>query len=174
MRVSAIALITLAAACSPSEPPHWPEGGAALQIPTARWQQGDDPIEIRPNGEVLQDGSLVFVIDRVGRVADAEYDPMAILLPDGHLVGTDDQYLGQLGVTNAAPPWSQQAWLSVSAEGRVVAFDSDGDRTSLGRWEGCEGAALRTCTLVTHLLALKRHRTRPSGPGIGLGIGMWL
>lgn len=176
MRVPVLALLLLALGCSPSEPPEWPRGGAPLGIPNARWDRGDaDAVEIRPNGQVLEDGDLVFVIDRVGRVVDAEYDPVAILLPDGRLVGTDDQNLGHLGVTNAAPPWSNQAWLAVTPEGSVIGFSSDGERASLGRWQGCSGPALRSCTLVTHLLMLRRHRSAPpSGVHFGVGMGLWL
>ncbi|MFZ5895898.1 MAG: hypothetical protein ACOY0T_32885 [Myxococcota bacterium] len=176
MRLVAFASLLLALGCSPREPPEWPRGGAPLLIPSARWDRGEaDAIEIRSNGQVLEGGDLVFVVDRVGRVADADYDPLAILLPDGRVVGTDDQYLGQIGVTNAAPPWSTQAWLAVQPDGIAVGFDSDGDRVGFGRWHGCDGPALRTCTLVTHLLILRRHRSvPPSGVRFGVGMGLWL
>jgi len=127
------------------------------------------------NGQVLEGGKLVFVIDRVGRVADSDYDPFAILLPDGRLVGTDNQYLGQLGVTNAAPPWSEQAWLSVLPDGKTIGFSPDGERATLGVWQGCAGPALRSCTLVTHLLTLRHHGGGPSSPvRFGVGVGVWL
>lgn len=176
VKFRALALLCFALGCSPKEPPNWPQGGAPLTIPAARWLRGDsDAIEIRPDGQVLEGGDVVFVIDRVGRVVDAEYDPVAVLLPDGRLVGTDDQLLGQLGITNAAPPWSDQAWLAVMPDGTVTGFGSDGDRSALGRWQGCTGPALRSCTLVTHLLMLRHHRTAPpSGVHFGVGMGLWL
>jgi hypothetical protein len=147
-----------------------------LTLGNARWDRGEaDAVEIRANGQVLEGGDLVFVIDRVGRVVDPEYDPVAILLPDGRIVGTDAQALGQIGVTNAAPPWSNQAWLAVTPEGTVIGFDSDGERAALGHWQGCSGPVLRSCTLVTHLLTLRRHRTAPpSGVHFGVGVGLWL
>lgn len=161
-------------ACSPKEPPSWPQGGAALAISPARWDRGDeDDIEIRADGQVLEDGDLLFVVDRVGRVVDADYDPLGILLPDGRIVGTDNRFLGQVGITNAAPPWATHAWLAVRPDGSVTYFDPEGDRESWGRWQGCHGAALRTCTLVSHLVALRNYRPAPeTGVGIGIGIGI--
>ncbi len=162
--------------CTPKEPPHWPEGGAPLLIAPARWERGeDDPIEILPNGQVVEDGDVLFVLDRVGRIVDEKYDPLGILLPDGNVVGTDNQALGFVGVSNAAPPWSQTAWLAVMPDGAVTLFARDGERSFGGRWTGCAGAAQRTCTLVTHLVALRDYRSAPdSGVSIGVGIGIGL
>ncbi len=132
-------------------------------------------MELHADGKVFEDGDLLFVLDRVGRVVDAEYEPFAILLGDGRLVGTDDRALGQLGVTNAAPPGSQQAWLAVMPDGGVTAFGADGERCGFGRWAGCSGPVLRSCTLVTHLFALRRYRNgSPSGVHFGVGMGLWL
>jgi hypothetical protein len=176
VRASALAGILLALACTPREPPSWPQGGAALVIAPARWDRGDDdPIEIRADGRVLEDGDVLFVLDRVGRIVDPDYDPLAILLPDGRLVGTDDALLGHVGVTNAAPPWSGTAWLAVLPDGAVTYFDSDGSREFGGRWRGCGGAAHRTCTLVTQFVALRNYRPpAETGVGIGIGIGVGL
>jgi len=163
--------------CSPKEPPHWPEGGAPLLIAPARWERGeDDPIEILPNGQVVEDGDVLFVLDRVGRIVDEKYDPLGILLPDGNVVGTDNRSLGFVGVSNAAPPGSQTAWLAVMPDGAVTRFARDGEREFGGRWTGCTAALQRTCTLVTHLVELTDYRT--GGPdngvnfGIGIGIGL--
>ncbi|HET9955368.1 MAG TPA: hypothetical protein VFQ61_12725 [Polyangiaceae bacterium] len=169
-----IGLVALAA-CSPREPPHWPEGGARLAMGTARWTRpGDEPIELRRDGRVFEGGDLLFVIDRVGRIVDRDYEPLAILLPDGQLVDVDAQGLGQIGLANAAPPWTEAAWLSVTADGHVIHFDPDGDRESLGNFEGCAGAVHRTCTVVAHMVQLRQVRTNPSGHvrvGVGVGIG---
>jgi hypothetical protein len=164
------------AACAPSPPPRWAEGGAVLALPKARWDRPDgDVVEIQPEGEsarVLEDGDLEFVIDRVGRVTDDEYEPLALLFPDGRLAGPDSRALGHVGVSNAAPPDRHEAWLSVMPDGRVVYFDEDGERSQGGRWSGCEGPAHRTCTLVTHLVAVRNYARRAhSGVSIGLGIG---
>lgn len=172
MRFSPLTVALALVACAPREPPSWPQGGAALAIGAARWERGeDDPIEIRPNGQVLEDGDLLFVVDPVGRVVDADYDPVAILLPDGRVIGTDDRRLGQVGVTNAAPPWSGQAWLAVTPDGVVTHFDEEGDREFFGRWQGCVGPVLRTCTLVSHLVALRHYRP-PAEPGVSVGVGI--
>lgn len=129
-------------------------------------------MELRSDGRVLIDGDLTFVLDRVGRVANDDYDPFAVLQPDGQLVGTDQISLGRVGVTNAAPPGAVEAWLAVMPDGRVTYFDTDGERTAGGTWRGCSGAVQRTCTLVTQLLAVANYRGPRSGVGIGVGVGV--
>jgi hypothetical protein len=162
----------LLASCAPSPPPRWAEGGAKLLLPTARWQRDGDVIEIQPSGEVLEDGDVVFIIDRVGRVVDEDRDPVALLLPNGALAGTDASDLGRLGRSNASPPWGSYAWLAVQADGTVLRFDSDGERSTDGHWEGCTGSAQRTCTLISHLFTLRDHGRRPTtSVGIGIGVG---
>jgi hypothetical protein len=172
--LSSVLFAWLVVGCTPREPPRWAEGGAVLAIPSARWSRPDDDlVEIQPNGHVLEDGDLVFVIDRVGRVVDTDFEPVALLYPDGRLAGTDDHVLGHVGVSNAAPPDRTEAWLAVMPDGTVMYFDSDGDREAGGKWEGCVGPALRTCTLVTHLLAVRNYvRRSESGVGVGIGIGI--
>jgi len=159
--------------CAPSQPPRWAEGGAGLALGAAVWQRdGAATVELRPDGHVLVDGDLVYVIDRVGRVTDDDYEPFAVLLPDGQLVGTDDVSLGRLGVTNASPPGAVQAWLAVAPDGKVTYFDADGERNFGGVWRGCAGPVLRTCTLVTQLFAVSAYRARLHGVGIGVGVGV--
>jgi hypothetical protein len=168
------ALAGLVAGCSPNPPPRWAEGGSPLVVAPARWDRGDDDtIEIKADGQVLEDGDMIMLVDRAGRVVDDDYEPLAILLPDGHVAGPDRQLLGRVGVSNAAPPDSAAAWLAVMPNGQVVYFDEEGDRSAGGVWTGCDGAQKRTCTLVTHLLAVKNYspRTR-SGFGVGIGIGI--
>jgi hypothetical protein len=139
------------------------------------WTTSDGtPIEIRADGKVLADGTLAVVIDRAGRIYDADNEPAAILLSDGNIVGTDGVNLGRIGVTNAAPPGSDAAWLAVLPDGRVVHFDPDGERSHDGAWRGCEGSKLRTCTLVTHLVTLERVAAASNGSVfLGVGIGVW-
>lgn len=169
-----VALLAFGQGCTPQEPPNWPQGGAALAIVAARWDGGEDSVEVHADGKVYEDGSLLFILDRVGRIVDADYDPVAILLPDGLVVGTDQRAMGRVGVTNASPPWSGTAWMSVLPDGNVLLFAPDGERGTLGRWQGCNGAAVRTCTLVTHLILL-RHAKRDqdrSGVQVGIGVGI--
>jgi len=167
-----IGLGLAALACAPSPPPRWVEGGAKLYLPTARWLRDGDVVEIQPTGEVLEDGDVIFVLDRVGRVVDDDREPVALLLPSGALAGTDAHDLGQIGQTNASPPFRSFAWLQLRSDGTVVRFDADGERSADGHWEGCRGAALRTCTLVTHLIALRDYGRRPStSVGVGIGVG---
>lgn len=168
-------LIALLSSCAPSAPPRWAEGGSPLLIAPARWQRGDDDtVEITADGRVLEGGKLRYTIDRVGRVTDEDYDALAVLLPDGHVVGTDDRALGYVGVSNASPPFSGQAWVSLLPDGRVVFFHPDGDRGALGQWTGCNGPNRRTCTLVTQLFLVQNLRMAPpyGGPTFGVGVGV--
>jgi hypothetical protein len=161
--------------CAPSVPPNWAQGGAPLLIPNAHWDRGSaDAIDVRADGDVLEGGRLLFKIDRVGRAVDSDYEPVSLLLPDGRVAGPDDYLLGQVGVTNASPPYSGVAWLSVAPDGQVVFYDQDGTRSSGGRWAGCNGPALRTCTYVTHLVVLRSYvRNDPNvGMSVGVGVGV--
>ena len=153
--------------------PRWAEGGAALELGAARWERDDgDAVELHPDGRVFIDGDLTFVVDRVGRVVNDDYDPYAVLLPDGQLVGSNDVSLGRIGVTNASPPGAVEAWLAVLPDGQVLYFDAEGERSSGGAWQGCNGPVLRTCTLVTQLLAVGSYRAARSGVRLGVGVGV--
>jgi hypothetical protein len=168
-----LAASALLVACSPAQPPRWAEGGAPLAFAPARWERDSGgPVELRADGHVLVDGDLAFVVDRVGRVTNSDYDAYAVLLPDGQLAGTDNQSLGRVGVTNASAPGGDVAWLAVMPDGRVTYFDTDGERTSGGVWRGCGGPVQRTCTLITQLLAIANYRGARSGVGIGIGVGV--
>jgi len=172
---SAALLSLILASCAPTAPPRWAEGGVPLVLSPAHWQRnGADPIELKADGSVLEGGTLRFVIDRVGRVTNDDYDAYAVLLPNGHLVGTDDLALGYVGLNNATPPGSGQAWLSLLPDGRVLFFQKNGDRVPLGQWTGCNGPNRRTCTLVTQIFLVQNLRMGPpySGPRFGVGVGV--
>lgn len=167
-----LATLALLTGCSATPPPRWQEGGAPLLIAPARWDRSDgDTVEIKPNGQVLENGDPVLFIDRAGRVTDNDYEPVAILLPDGYVAGTDNRLLGRVGVTNAAPPGSATAWLAILPNGQVVKYNEDGDRENAGVWRGCRGAQMRTCTLVTHILLVQSYVNHPN-PSVGVGIGI--
>ena len=139
----------------------------------AKWQRADDSIlQIDTEGRVFEDGTLRFRIDRAGRIVDDDESAVGILFPAGDLVGTSNLFLGRIGISNAAPPHRDYAWLAVLPDGKVQYFDDDGDRSEDGRWQGCEGARHRTCTLVTHLIALRRYRGGPPRIGVGVGVGV--
>ncbi len=72
----------------------------------------------------------------MGRVSDDDYDALAVLLPDGHLVGTDNRALGYVGLNNATPPFAEQAWLSLQSDGRVVFYEPNGDSRSTRPMDG--------------------------------------
>jgi hypothetical protein len=162
-------------ACQAHPPPNWVQGGSPLDIPRARWTRGKQVIDIMPDGKVLTDGEHTFTIDRGGRIYDTDNDAIAVLQVDGRLLGKDEIVLGKVGVHNASPPGREIAWLSVGDQGDVVHFDPDGNQQSDGAWAGC-GAAVRACTLTTHMQTLVESRRARGGPGfagptIGIGVG---
>jgi hypothetical protein len=158
--------------CTDTPPPRWAEGGASLAIGPALWKTGEGAVvEILANGKVVEDGHAVFTVDAAGRVYDSENEPVAIVLPDGNVVGTNNAHLGRIGVTNAAPPGGGAAWLTVFPGGQVTHYDPDGERSSDGLWQGCTGPKLRTCTLVSHIYTLER-LSRVNGDGVTFGVGV--
>lgn len=161
-------------ACHAQPPPNWATGGTPLDIPRARWTRGNKLIDIMPDGKVLADGEHVFTLDPAGRVYEPDNDPIAVLEPDGRLMGKDDAVLGKIGVRNSSAPGKELAWLSIGEHGEVMHFDPDGEARADGMWTGCE-TAVRTCTLATHIVTLVETRWRQSpvyGPGVGVGIGI--
>lgn len=173
--VAAAVLVASLVGCSSTPPPGWVEGGARLVLARAIWAEADeDPIEISADGRVSRDGDLLFHIDSAGRVFDEDHEPIAVLLPDGHLSGPDDRLLGRVGVTNASPPGRATAWLSILPDGNIIFFDWEGERSTLGAWQGCSGPQLRTCTLVTHLVVLNRAMAASrSSVSVGVGVGVF-
>lgn len=167
-------LLSPSAGCSKSPPPNWQIGGARLVLPVAAsWERpGDDPIQILQDGQVLEDGELLWVVDIAGRVVNEDHEPVAILLPDGFVAGNNNQLLGRVGVANASAPGAAYAWLAVRPDGSVLFYEADGEPYAGGAWRGCEGMASRTCTLVTHLIHLRKFNSAPrTRVGIGIGFG---
>jgi hypothetical protein len=180
MKLALSLLALVLAACSATPPPRWVEGGSPIEIPRARWQRGAHVVDIMPDGHVLIDGEHVFSIDRAGRVIEADGTPIAVLMPEGALVGRDDASLGSVGLRNAAPPRGRMAWISIGEKGEVLRYDDEGDALSDGFWTNC-GAAVRACTLTTQVVSLAEARQRMqggfatlSGPGVGIGVGTGL
>jgi hypothetical protein len=172
----------LLGACSIGPPAHWAHGGAAVEVPRARWVHDRTIVDVMPDGHVLVDGDHQLTIDRGGRVFDLDNEPIALLEPDGRLMGPDHRALGVVGALHASPPNEAVAWLTVAPNGEVIRYDAEGDRFPDGVWTGC-GDSSRThqvCTLVTHLFALRaRAQERGAGgpplyfgPGVGVGIGV--
>jgi len=172
------AVAVLALGCENSPPPGWAKGGAPLVIKAMSWKTGDGrDVAITEDGKVTIDGDSLVTIDRAGRIYDDDNEPVALLLPDGTVEGEEGSHLGQVGVTNAAPPGGGNAWLAVMPDGHVVHFESDGERTDDGVWRGCNGPQHRTCTLVSHLVTLHRVAVASSQSnvtfGVGMGVGVW-
>lgn len=158
--------------CQAHPPAHWVQGGTRLDLPRARWSRGDVVIDLMPDGRVFGNGEHLFTIDAGGRVFDLENEPIALLEGDGQVVGNNDASLGRVGLRNASPPGVEAAWLTIEETGAVVRFDPEGGPLHDGFWAGC-GAALRTCTLATHVLALGQMRGGPhSNVSVGVGVGV--
>jgi len=166
-------LVVALSGCSANPPPGWASGGAPLVLGPAVWRSEGEVVELRPDGRVFEDGHAVLQLDRSGRVYDDSNEPVAMLLPEGTVVGTDNADFGHVGVANAAPPGGATAWLSVLPDGQILNFGPDGERLSGGKWTGCGGAVQRTCTLVTHLFMLARARSPRSAMYFGVGVGMY-
>jgi hypothetical protein len=174
--------------CAPQKPAQWAEGGAQLLLAEAVWTRpGISSLELLAGGRLLLEGETEFSLDARGRVTDSEGDPLALLSADGQLFTSDNEYAGRVGVQNASPPWSSVAWLRVESDGNVLWFDEAGNAHRAGRWSGCEGEQLRTCTLITHLYLLASTRARNATvsapihhfpypyyyPGFTFGMGYW-
>jgi hypothetical protein len=140
---------------------------------SAHWSRGDSIIEVRPDGKVLVDNDPAFNIDGAGRVFETDGDPIAVLQPDGALVGRNQTAMGQVGLLSAAFPGSSTAWVGMGPKGEVIRYDPEGERSQDGYWQGCGGPAVLTCTLVTHMVLLREWQHRPRvGVGFGIGIGV--
>lgn len=176
LAAACLALTALAAAgCTPPPPRSWDGGGTALDIPRAQWILGEEAVELLPSGDVIADGDLVLAIDRVGRVYDGDGAPIAVLEPDGTLVGNDDVGLGVVGSRHASLPEGSHAWITVEPTGQVVRYGDEGDRYPFGAWFGCGASprAQQACTLVTHVLGMRMiRRARDAGPTFGVGFGV--
>lgn len=161
----AAGLFALACAGSPSA--RWRQGGAAIPIESAYWSRPDSTIELRPSGEVIEDEKLLFRIDRAGRVSDAVGEPVAVLAPDGWLMAEDDAPLGFIGWGASFRANRETPSVRVLPSGHaLVAVGAEGWRDA-GRFTYCEGAMLRTCTLVAHVVAARDAAQRPRGDGSG-------
>jgi hypothetical protein len=169
--VLALAAVAESTACSHTPPPNWASGGAPVALGFARWNRADATVEIHPDGKVLEDGRQTFGIDRVGRVYETDGDPIAVLQADGYLVGGDQTLFGHVGPGAASLGRSSTAWFTIGQRGEVVRYDGEGERSQDGYWQGCVGAGMRTCTLVTHMVLLREWARRPQ-IGVGVGIGM--
>lgn len=166
-RLPLLAGALLLTACAGSKPPaHWNTGGGRLDMVPARWAYRGDSVEIRPRGldyaEVLVDGDLELVIDRVGRVYTNYQQPIGLLEPDGRLVGKEQELLGMVGSSFAALPGKANAWLALSNQGMVVKFEDDGSQKQAGQWVGCNVTpyAAQACLLVTYMLYFDDEGTR--------------
>jgi hypothetical protein len=187
------ALFLLAAVslgCAAATPPAgWQQGGAPLLLPRATWTHPWATVELVQDGRVMVNGRVAFQIDAAGRVLDLDAQPVALLRPDGRLVGSGEVDMGAVGPTSAALPGARYASLAIAPNGQVIKYDDDGDMTAGGSWAGCGfyAPSLQACMLVTLLVATKYQPYRPINrypmtpygtpygtsvmPGYGLGLG---
>lgn len=153
----ATALVVLGGCAGKKVPARWATGGGRLDLVSARWTYDGEPVELRPRGdyaEVLVDGDVELVIDRVGRVYTKYQHPIGVLEPDGRLVGPDQVLLGTIGSSYAALPGKANAWLALGMDGAVMKFDEGGAQKPAGRWFGCAVTpyAQQACLLVSYML----------------------
>jgi hypothetical protein len=153
-------LTAVVAGCASGPSPRWQQGGAATAIATAYWSRPSSTVELRPDGKVFDDDELLFHVDRKGRVSDAEGHPVAVLLDDGSLVTDRDGALGWIGAGTAYGVDRRAPTVRLSPTGQVMVAGREGAFTDGGRWQDCDGPMLRTCTLVTHVVAA-RDRAAP-------------
>lgn len=163
--------------CAGKPPAGWVKGGAPLDVVPSRWVRGDFTIEIERDGKIIARNSYgnttehLLSIDRGGRVFDVDAKPVALLEPDGRVIGPGETSMGFVGAWSAALPNEQLAWLAIMNTGEVVHFREQGERIPMGVWVGGCNYSLRAhqmCVLVTHVLAMKWREDRPAGyqPGM--------
>lgn len=197
-RVALLISIGLLLGCASTvPPPGWQQGGAPLWLPRAAWRSGLATIDLLEDGRVMMNGTSSFMIDAAGRVIDADGNPVALLQPDGRLIGNKGEDLGVVGPVTASAPGSRYAWLGLLPSGQVVRYDDEGRTAAGGTWVGCGGypTTLQACMLVTYLVATRFPPPPPSGyygnpynnpwnntpyspwgptsPGFGFGISPW-
>lgn len=171
-KVALLVCAVLATACSATPPAKFKEGGAPLALDRARWERGDDHVvDLMPDGRVLFDGVVQYHVDAAGRIYDKDHGSVALLLPDGVVVGNEDSALGIVGTQTASPPGATTAWLLLQPTGRMVGFDQEGQALDAGTWKGCDGPVARTCLLIGHITRMAA-RQQGSGPVIGFGVGV--
>lgn len=171
------ALSVASGACASAPPTGWAHGGSPLDLPRARWIVGEQVVDVASDGSVLYGGERVLRIDAAGRVSNDEGEPLALLLPDGRLVGEDDKDLGVVGAGRAARAGEETAWVGLAPTGEVFRYDEEGGMHPFGAWVGCAVSprAMQVCTLVTHLLTdqlAARQAAYGSGVGFGFGVGI--
>lgn len=159
--------------CAATPPTGWQRGGTPLQVPAARWVNGDLAVDIDDHGRVRFNGRHVMTVDRAGRAYDPYGEPIALLRRDGLLYGPDDDPLGWVGAGEAMLPGDDERWFVLAPNGEVVRYDRGGPRP-FGVWLGCRHpATMQACTLVTHLMGMElRDRERLAEPQVSVGIGV--
>jgi hypothetical protein len=161
-RALTIVAAVAASACARTPPPHWAEGGGAIEFPIASWQRGDMVVSIEENGVVKVNGEPRFVLDGAGRVTRLrDGAPFAMLEKDGHVSEVDVADAGAVDAVSASTPEGRK-WLERLPSGEIAERNVPPDPDwTLGTWTaGCARTANagRACMLVTHLFV--RHAER--------------
>jgi hypothetical protein len=154
--------VAVAGCAATTPPPGWQQGGAPLFVPRATWVSNGASVELMPDGRVFVNGNPAFGIDPAGRVFDVDGQAIAMLRPDGRLVGSGNVDMGAVGATSAAEAGARYATLAIAASGQVLRYQ-DGEPSAAGGWTGCGtfAPALQACMLVTYMVIT---RYQPAGP----------
>ncbi|MFO0551181.1 MAG: hypothetical protein U0271_22515 [Polyangiaceae bacterium] len=178
LRLAAVlGVLGLVACSSPKSPNGWQTGGARLDLPGAQWTYKNKPVVIRTHmdwAEVMVDGDVVMVLDRVGRIYDRYQRPLGMLEPDGRVVGLNEEQLGIVGSAYAALPGRPNAWLGLDAQGQLTRFSPEGAPMPAGQWIGCGYTPFtqQACLLVSYLFYYddegKAALNAPQGPMPGM------
>jgi hypothetical protein len=158
MEAEVVLLLASLTACASGPSPRWQQGGAPIQVDSAYFSRSQSTIELRPSGEVIEDATLLFRVDRAGRVSEADGRPVAVLREDGWLVSEDDTVIGWIG-----PGRSLQADRRTESVRVLPTGDAWISGHAAGRWDYCAGAMLRTCTLITHVIAAREYVPERTG-----------
>jgi hypothetical protein len=129
-------------------------------------------VDVEPDGKVIVNQRHLLSVDATGRVYDAYNRPVALLQPDGMLIGGNDSPMGWVGAGEAILPGDDHSWLRLESGGLLIQNDGDEEKP-FGQWLGCDRPqVLQLCTLVSHIVGRELRARTGSGGGFGLGSGV--
>jgi hypothetical protein len=170
LRLAPPVAVLLVSACADPPPAGWAKGGAPLVIKQMSWKTGaGEEVVVTEDGKVTSDGDHIFTIDRAGRVYDDDKEPVALLLPDGTVEGSEQtsrsdrrHERGAPGGGTAGSPSYRTGRSSTSIRtesGLRTAPGGDATARSIGPARWC-----RTCTRC--IGSLRRRKAAPTSASV--------